>query len=244
MACQHQYLTGTSCCVAVATKVCTSRSLHTDELTGLQHLSHLSRCFHVYCSSPQDPAPLLQNSAEVPMWQILVEEMSLSFPGMRPLIGTVVPRVAKLEQLPSSPFSPTKPWSGSTSPPSSELIHPILFSTCRPVWLHLSSSFLSSVMLFDSAQVLPFFCPHINVISPLSPSASPPACETQRCSRCALSHAALSSIFLPDDWRCSSAAPPRCTRHCLFSIICYPELRDDESKSRRHRRLQTSKRSG
>lgn len=190
VACQHQYLTATSCCVAVATKVCTSRSLHTGEFTGLQHLSHLSRCFHVYCSSPQDPAPLLQKSAEVPMWQILVEEMSLSFPGMRPLIITVH-RVAKLDQPPSSPFSPTKPWSGSTSPPSSELIHPILLSTCRPVWLHLSSSFLSSVMLFDSAQELPFFCPlyqcHFSSLSLCLSScmwntALEPLCSESRCS--------------------------------------------------------------
>lgn len=219
MACQHQYLTGSSCCVAVTTKVCTSRSLHTDEFSGLQHLSHLSCCFHVYCSSPQDPAPLLQNSAEVPTWRSLVDEMSLPVPRMRPLISTVH-LVAKLDQLPSSPFSHTT-LGVAQPPPSRELIHPLLLSTCRPVWLHLSSSFLSSVRrLFDAAPVLPLFCPLYQChFSSLSLCLCSCMQNTQRWSRCALSHAALSSIFLPDDWRCSSASFPPAAHVTVCSVF-------------------------
>lgn len=114
------------------------------------------------------------------------------------------------------------------------------------MWLHLSWSFLSSVCwLFNSAQVLSFYfspCPLYQCrFSSISPCLSSCMQNTQRWSCCALSHAALSSIFLPDDWRSSSASfffsLPRCTRHCL---PFHPKRRNDKSKSRWHKWLQPS----
>lgn len=134
-----------------------------------------------------------------------------------------------------SPFSHTKPLSVSTFSPQQQAdSHALYFSTtarqcgciCPHLFCPLSVGYLIQLKSF------PFFpCPlyqcHFSFISPCLSSCMQ---NTQRWSGCALSHAALSSIFLPDDWRCSSASfffLPRCTRHCLSRISFHPKLRNE-----------------
>lgn len=109
-----------------------------------------------------------------------------------PVLQCVLSTVCTAADIQST-FSPhTRPLSSQTQPllacPSLEWADSRVFiSSVTACWCGcLSSS-------------CPSCCPHyITLIAPLSPCASLPVCRTHSC--CALTHAALSSIFLPDNF--------------------------------------------
>lgn len=144
MACQHQYLTGTSCRVPVTIKVSTSRSSRPDKFTPLQHLSHLFPHFDVersflttefrffFCISFFCyPALLFHNSAEVPKLQVSVNRTGLFFfPPLKYVLQSVLFTLDRsMINLLPSPFSHTKPLSVSTfSPRQRADSHALYFS--------------------------------------------------------------------------------------------------------------------
>lgn len=108
-----------------------------------------------------------------------------------------------------SPFSHTKPLSVSTfSPRQRADSHALCFSAtarqcgciCPHPFCPLSIGCLIQLKSFPFPPPCPLYQCHFFSIFPCLSSCM----QNTQC--CALSHAALSSIFLPDDWRCSSAS--------------------------------------